>query len=153
VISNSNVKSNSQCGIYQSTCPSTQISGNNVSSNAKMGIVAYTCNGISVTTNDIWLNGAMGYNAVEIRGSTGGSIVANNIGGSLRGLSLVTCTGLVIYHNDFVNNANRVYDSNGPSNSWDSGGSGNYYSDYGGSGYYYFNYQGVDHYPLLTRWP
>jgi parallel beta-helix repeat protein len=60
------------------------------------------------------------------------SIIANNISGTMWGMSLEYSNGSIIFHNNFIDNLNRVYIHNSTDNRFDNGYEGNYWSDYTG---------------------
>jgi parallel beta-helix repeat protein len=101
-------------------------------------------------------------------GSESNIIVGNTISNSTdQGIRLYASSSNVIYHNNFMDNAQNVYDCSGdfdesPSiNSWDNGEEGNFWSDYNGTDAnsdgigdtsYRVDSNNQDGYPLMKPW-
>ncbi len=70
-------------------------------------------------------------------GGTDNQIYGNHVESGSYGVSVgfgdpAYCSNNVVYHNNFVNNRQQVENYQNPSNYWDNGAEGNYWSDYTG---------------------
>jgi parallel beta-helix repeat protein len=107
---------------------------NNYISRNQIGIQLYGCSYNTITSNNIVENVGFGIQF--------GNEAENNL----------------IYHNNFIDNngekGTQVFfkiipkDMSVPTNSWDDGKEGNYWSDYNGRGPYYINENNQDNHPL-----
>jgi len=138
--SNNNVSgnniTNNNWGISLFESLNNNISGNNITNNEEYGIELWSSSSNNIFANEvtsngfgIWLRYASNYN----------SIFANEVTDNEQGIWLHTSSNNTIYHNNFVDNTQHVYDSSkeppwfSPSiNTWDDGypSGGNYWSDY-----------------------
>jgi parallel beta-helix repeat protein len=174
-------------GICLYGCDGNTISGNVVTDNAQDGVALFfsTNNNITLNTatsdgmSGIWLSGSsknLVRNNTFSQNNYGGgitledssrnnSIIENTVGRNLIAISM----GINephdnrIYHNNFVDNTNQVFDLTRfwkERNTWDDGqGQGNYWSDYNGTdtdgdgiGDTSLPYLGIDAYPLMTKY-
>ena len=147
------------------------ISENNITDNDRAGIGSSfssdynSISGNMIANNEygIWL-----YGRESLVGPSYNIIKVNNItGNNLYGIWLRESSSNIIYHNNFVDNAEQV-DSEGSTNVWDDDypSGGNYWSDYttrypdaqelDGSGIwdtpYVIDENNQDNYPLMERW-
>ncbi|UCF08681.1 MAG: right-handed parallel beta-helix repeat-containing protein, partial [Thermoplasmata archaeon] len=109
-IFNNNV-SNNIYGIYIWSSDGNYITDNTFSSNTQEGILIGKSVGNTISRNSVSFNGGLGI-SIDIIGK-------NNL----------------IYHNDFIGNADQASDVSSQGNQWDNGypSGGNYWSDYSGA--------------------
>jgi parallel beta-helix repeat protein len=156
--------------------------GNIVDGNsASKGIAGITLS--EESSNNIVINNTVSENTmilgigILLESSSGDNVIAgNNIRSNAYGISMVPplhpCNTNTIYHNNFINNTNRVMFIGSHINAWDNGypSGGNYWSDYAGVDLFSGPYQNltgsdgigdtpnpidennVDHYPLMNSW-
>jgi len=157
-ISGNNVTNNwESIRLYRSS--SNSISGNKVTNSTNIGIYLGRSSNNNVQRNEvtnsysgILLASSSNYNRISENNVTNNqngigltyssicnSISGNNITNNAEGVSLAGSSNNSIYHNNFINNTNQVYDHSWtdsvylPSmNTWDKGypSGGNYWSDY-----------------------
>jgi parallel beta-helix repeat protein len=131
-ISGNNIANNGYgiCVFYSSNYNS--ISGNNITANNYYGIwLYYSSNYNSISGNSI----ANNYYGISLEDSSNYNSISGNImtANSYDGIRLDYSSNNLIYHNNFIGNAEQVY-STGSVNVWDVGypSGGNYWSDYSG---------------------
>jgi parallel beta-helix repeat protein len=121
-------------GIYiESSSNNNTLSGNNVIANSNCGICLYSSSSNILSDNNITNNS---FSGVYLRTSSSCSVSGNNITNNDYGVLFQSSSGNTFYHNNFVENAYKVY-SDGSPNTWDNGypSGGNYWSDYTGADY------------------
>ena len=98
--------------------------------------------------------------AIELTNSNGNTFQANWLQENTYGVFMAFSSTNTLYRNNFVNNVIQAYAGTG-SNTWSSGGQGNYWSDYKGTDAnhngigdtpYLVSPIGQDNYPLMTTW-
>jgi len=106
------------------------ITGNTVSFNKWLGISLGSSNDNKITGNTVSSNTMEGLSLLNVNYN---EILSNDISNNSRGLVLLDSTNNSIYHNNFIDNTNQVYD-NRWDNIWDNGypSGGNFWSDYDG---------------------
>lgn len=116
---------------YASRC---QIEGNEVSLFDSYGIYTYWSDNINYSSNNV--SSCLGYGGMYLD-STQDSVVFNNtfvgnVGSVLAGgVSLYSCSHILVYYNCFYDNLpDQAYDSSGSGNLWNSTGYGNYWNDW-----------------------
>ncbi|MCJ7652539.1 MAG: right-handed parallel beta-helix repeat-containing protein, partial [Actinobacteria bacterium] len=142
-----NDASNNSKGIDVHYSSNSTVSNNTVSNNSNSGINLYNSSSSILSINKVSSNGHTGVGLLYSNDST---ISANKITNTTYGVWLLESSNNSIYHNNFVDNENQVYDyssfdpSHPPSiNDWDDGyrSGGNYWSDYNGVDVYSGSYQ------------
>ena len=157
-VSNNTIVNNMRMvGISLEASSFTIVSGNIIENNRYHGIRLHYGSHNTVVNNTVVNDRGYG---VYLWGSTDNIIVQNTIEQSFWTGLIVSdnCSNNTFYHNTLAGNAGNAYDIN-PGNVWDSGSSGNYWSDYNGSD---LNHDGigdspyavpgnvtVDRYPLM----
>jgi parallel beta-helix repeat protein len=146
-------------GLDFTSAENNTVSGNNIANN--VGGIAIENMYNSIIGNTITNNSDFG---IRLYGAGYNSIIGNNITDNGRGISVSICYNNIIYHNNFVNNANHV-ETDDSNNIWDNGAhenKGNYWSDYQGIDItldgigdtpYIINENNQDNYPLLNPVP
>jgi parallel beta-helix repeat protein len=115
------------------------VKGNNAANNLIEDNVVYSNNiAINVTksaTSNIIYNNTITANNVGLYLESGGNLIYNNtISQNNVGINMDDSDNNIIYHNNFVDNANaQVITSTSINNDWDNGSEGNYWSDYTGT--------------------
>ena len=172
-ISENNLMTNNGSGIFVFFFSSNNIiSRNDVVANKDGIFFAKGSDSNTVFGNNITLNEDWG---IGLHISDNSTISGNNIEGNKYGIYVYKASNNTIYHNNFIDNTQQVYDPSWnysyvpPSiNAWDSGylSGGNYWSDYeerypdavelDGSGIWdapYFIYENnQDNFPLMGPW-
>jgi parallel beta-helix repeat protein len=143
ILSENNVTTNYVYGIWLHESSYNSISGNSVADNGYGIYFLRFCESNSISGNNIAGNKGQGiwlhqssYNSIV------GNIVADNGYGIFFSIGFAPgSSDNLIYHNNFVNNAQQIYIENTttthvppppPVNVWDDGVEGNYWSDYTG---------------------
>jgi parallel beta-helix repeat protein len=135
------------------------ISECNITANNGMGINLYNSCNNTASANNIEANNE----AIHLDYSSNyNSVIGNNIeDNGVRGIYVDSSSENLVYHNNFVNNTNQAYvaaSGYSPSNSWDNGMEGNYWSNYLGADFnadgigdtpYPIDANNTDHFPLL----
>jgi len=140
------------------------IAGNSILENLHGIALLTSCNNNTVSGNNITNNQ---YDAFHLIWSSNNTISGNNIANNNRGIYLYDFADNRIYHNNFIDNTQQVYDYSwdhqeysNSINSWDDGypSGGNYWSNYTGvdanmdgigDSSYEIDPDNVDHYPLM----
>ena len=192
VVSN-NIVTNNSNGITLYYSDNNTVGDNNITDNDDDGVRLFyssnnTVSGNTIAGNNAGIEGAYSYNntlASNIITNNGDGIsgafefynntIRNNIleNNWASGISLSTrCSGNMIFHNNFINNAVQAYAYASYVNAWDDGypSGGNYWSDYSGVDLYRGPYQNEtgsdrigdtpydidennrDNYPLMNPW-
>ena len=176
-----NIANNNYDGIFLREASFNTILRNNLMNNGHRGIdLERSSNNVlsqNYITNNGWASGIWAGIALFFS-SNDNNISGNNIINNSYGISLDEASNNYIYHNNFIDNVQQVYDYSwdypvSPSlNNWDDGypSGGNYWSDYNGTDLYSGPYQNetgsdgigdtpyvidennVDHYPLMKPW-
>jgi len=175
-ISGNNVQGR-KVGIYIVSSDNSNVN-HNKATNSGDGIDVYNSKGCTVTYNNAFNNSygirilsvTSGTNnvhnnklerndwGIELNSATGTTLTKNWITRNTWGMWIQTASSNVIHHNDFVQNGVQLYP--GGSNTWSSGGQGNYWSDYTGQdnppqdgvGDTMLPHQAVDGYPLMHQY-
>ena len=143
----------------------------NLKNNGQGILLAYTTNSVIIQNNM-----SNNYNGIYLSQSSNNSIVGNIVKSNRwAGVYLFEASNDIIYHNNFINNAQQVYDDSwytplvsASTNVWDDGypSGGNYWSDYeerypdaeeiDDSGIwdtpYVIDEDNQDNYPLMELW-
>jgi parallel beta-helix repeat protein len=110
-------------------CSGVTVQNLNLSSNGQGLLLASTAES-SITQNSITAN----IHGIYMCDSANNTVTGNNITrNAAHGVYLYYSQNNTFFHNNFIDNTNQVYDVGDPSNSWDSGVEGNYWSDYNGT--------------------
>lgn len=157
-------------GVMIENSSNNAVSVNIITTNERCGVALFanSSKGNSVFGNKIANNG-VGFWFIE---ASGNSVTGNNItANEYAGIAFLNSSNNVIFHNNFVNNQEQVYDlsRDNPSippsiNVWDNGypSGGNYWSDYNGTDAnhdgigdtpYVIDANNIDHYPLMNQIP
>ncbi len=148
-------------GIYlQGTNALSAIVDYNIIINSSYGIRLYYFE--AITTGHTIRNNKVAYSewAIETTYSYGNTFKANWLEENTYGVFMAFSSSNTFYQNNFVDNVMQAYAGTG-SNTWSSGGQGNYWSDYTGidaneNGIgdtpYLVSPIGQDNYPLMDTW-
>jgi parallel beta-helix repeat protein len=98
--------------------------------------------------------------SIYLSSSSNNALANNNASNNRYGIRIHSSSGNTLYHNNLINDYQNADDSG--TNAWDSGSTGNYYSDYTGTdpdgdgiGNDPYDIPGgtsIDHYPLMQPW-
>jgi parallel beta-helix repeat protein len=160
-LSGNNVTASSNDGIVLSSASNNTLFGNNVTANSNIGILLESSYNCTLSGNNVANNGY----GIKLYSASGDTLSGNNVVKNGNGIELYSSSDNMIYHNDFINNTSQVSSSNS-TNIWDSGGLGNYWSDYltkypnatkvDGFGVWNTSYvidaNNTDYYPLMQLW-
>ena len=145
-ISGNNITANNMIGIMLIRSSNNIIYGNDITNN-KNGIGLYSSSSNIISGNNV-VNNECG---IWLESSLNCSITGNNLAGNTNyGIYLFGSSGNGIYHNNFVENTQQVYDKSwgypqlhSSKNVWDNGYpyGGNYWSDYDGTDLFCGSYQ------------
>ena len=129
LIKNNNISSNKEQGIQIWSSDSNEIENNAILNN-KIGIETSYSDHNKISGNQVFTNE---YGIWLTKSSYANEIVKNNISSnSNTGLRILDSTDNIIYHNNFLNNHEQVYDRD-DDNIWNNeNNEGNYWSDYQG---------------------
>jgi parallel beta-helix repeat protein len=144
-------------------CSGITVKNLNLSNNGQGLLLAHTTES-SIIQNNITNN----IHGIYLCGSSNNTVTWNNITkNAVNGIYLYYSQNNTFFHNNFISNTNQVYDVGAPSNIWDGGVEGNYWSNYenrypdaterDGSGIwntpYVLDGNNQDNYPLVNAIP
>lgn len=124
-----NIFSNNIYGLYADGSKTNNISSNNFIGNTEYGLYILGQSDNNIISNNVFKDNNY---AIRIKSSTNNTIIKNLIMNNKKGLYF--CCGAdnnIVYNNIFKNNSN-FNAQDGPTNIWDNGIIGNYWSDYTG---------------------
>jgi len=153
-----NTASNNYGGIYLHSSSNNTLTGNIANSNTDYGISLYHSSNNTLQSNAVLDN----YHGIYLLDSSNNLLQGNNASNNWYGIRLLdSSSNNTLYHNNLINNANHNAYGTGI-NQWDSGSTGNYYSDYNGTDpdgdgigedpYPIPGGTSVDHFPLMQPW-
>lgn len=126
------ISSNYESGLVIDQLSTATVSGNTANGNGD-GIFLQAVVGGKIEGNNLSINDRYGLRMSYSRDGkvAGNSFVQNGLGGA----SLIDCSGCSVYHNNFIDNGNRMLPQNAVDNGdneWDAGPvvGGNYWSDH-----------------------
>jgi parallel beta-helix repeat protein len=122
-------------GVWLLFSENVTVRSNDISHNQATGLSIWSSTNVNVTSNDIFNNTLVGLSTWD---ATDVIINANIISSNFGGIGLSDSTGVLVYHNNFLNNAMQASDNNGNENLWD--------NNYPLGGNYWSNYSGVDNF-------
>ena len=133
-VSGNTASSNGDEGIYLDSSSNNAITGNNASNNQDGIFVGYLSNNNTVSGNTASSNGDEG---IYLDYSSNNTVTGNTVSNNQYGIYLQESNNNAIFHNNFMNNTQQVYNySPSYANFWDDG--------YPSGGNYWSNYTGVD---------
>jgi parallel beta-helix repeat protein len=122
-------------GIYLTSCANSLVEDNQAHSYGETGLYISISTNTEVVGNTASSEGSKFWTACMILSLLTDAIVTrNNVNGGLHGILVSQSTGVIVYHNNLVDNSVQGYDDRGSENSWDNGypDGGNYWSSYDG---------------------
>ncbi|MFO8133717.1 MAG: NosD domain-containing protein [Thermoplasmatota archaeon] len=143
-ITDNHIYKNAYYGLWLRHCEDTVIDRNRIYRNQE-GIYSHRSDGGVITNNSIENNSV----GVHLESTTGTVVSRNDIVDSRKRGLYFCCEseGNLIYRNIFIRNDQNAWGYNG-ANTWDDGGTGNYWDDHNGSGAYVIDDDNVDCHPL-----
>jgi nitrous oxidase accessory protein len=133
------------------------VSKNIIVNNWDSGIFLSLTNDNTITDNVI----TQSKQGINLYRSTKNNITCNTVANNSKGIYIFSFSSNFFYHNNFINNTHQVYIYYSPTNLWDNGSEGNYWSDYNGKDAdgngigdnpYVIDSNNQDNYPLMSLW-
>ncbi|KON32673.1 hypothetical protein AC477_02625 [miscellaneous Crenarchaeota group-1 archaeon SG8-32-1] len=170
IITKNTISNNQENGIYLFGCKNTIISENIITANHLNGIYIWGDTSLGFSSNNTLSDNQIrnNKNGILIESASNmkilGNIIKSNSGWGLilNYLGYNSFSNNTIYHNDFFNNQQVLYDDDDePARDiWNNGEEGNYWSDYNGTDNdgdgigdtpYIINEENQDNYPLMNQ--
>lgn len=156
IILDSIASSNSFEGVRIGNSTGNLVANNIVTQNENVGIELTASINNRISNNTVAFHSAPSTDqGIWVQeGSNDNTFDGNTILRNSKGVDIYSSSNNIFYHNNFLNNSIQAdRDELSPSNYWDNGVEGNYWSDYTGSGPYPIGSTGdTDNFPLLTQW-
>lgn len=152
-------------GILLQNVTDSLVNNNIVTQNEYVGIeLSYSSNN-RISNNSVTFHSNVTFHdqGIWVNSSKDNTVDGNTIAKNAWGIDIYSSTNNLFYHNNFVNNTHQAdRDALSPSNSWDNGSEGNYWSDYigpdgdgdgiGDTAYDIGSTGDKDNYPLVNQW-